>query len=193
MPAPSRTSRDAILRAAAELLEADGPDALTMQAVAARVGVRAPSLYKHVAGREDLIRLVAEGAATELGAALEAAAPAGTPPREGLDAAAHALRRFAHARPAAFRLVLSPGAEGTRPDPEVSRRAAATVLRLAAELAGPDHALAAARTITAWANGFVAMELADAFRLGGDVEEAFRFGVDALVRALGERPGPPGA
>jgi AcrR family transcriptional regulator len=193
MPAPSRTSRDAILRAAAELLERDGLDHLTMQAVAERVGVRAPSLYKHVPGRDALVRLVAEDAARELGAALEAAAPRGTPPRTGLEAAAFALRRFAHARPAAFRLVLNPGAETARPDPAVSRQAAATVLRLAGELAGPDQALPAARTITAWANGFLAMELADAFRLGGDVDEAFRFGVDALVRALAERPGPPGA
>ncbi|WP_225755137.1 TetR/AcrR family transcriptional regulator [Actinotalea sp. Marseille-Q4924] len=186
MPAPQRTSLAAIRRAAAELLEADGPGGLTMQAVAERVGVRAPSLYKHVPGRDALVRLVAEDAATELGVALEAAAPPGTTPRDGLEAAASALRRFAHARPAAFRLVLSPGAEGTRPDPEVSRRAAATVLRLAAELAGPQQALPAARTITAWASGFVAMELADAFRMGGDVDAAFTFGVDALARALAQ-------
>lgn len=184
MPAPPRTSLDAIRRAAAELLEAEGLDALTMQAVARRVGVRAPSLYKHVPGRDALIRLVAEDAAGELGAALEAAAPPGTPPREGLESAARALRRFALARPAAFRLVFSPGAESTRPDPEVSRRAAGTVLRLAEELAGPDRALPAARTFTAWASGFLAMELADAFRMGGDVDAAFTFGVDALVRAL---------
>ena len=39
MPTPDRTSLDAILLAARELLEADGPAGLTMAAVAARVGV----------------------------------------------------------------------------------------------------------------------------------------------------------
>ena len=44
MPTPERTSLDAIIRAGCDLLEADGVEGLTMQAVAVRVGVRAPSL-----------------------------------------------------------------------------------------------------------------------------------------------------
>ena len=42
----------------------------------------------------------------------------------------------------------------------------------------------AARTVTAWAHGFVTMELAGAFRLGGDVDRAFAYGVDHLAGAL---------
>jgi hypothetical protein len=38
--------------------------------------------------------------------------------------------------------------------------------------------------ITAWAHGFVTMELAGAFRLGGDVEEAWAYALDGLVGAL---------
>ena len=36
----------------------------------------------------------------------------------------------------------------------------------------------------AWANGFLNMELAGAFRLGGDVDQAFDFGVESLTRAI---------
>lgn len=184
MPAPARTSIDAIVRAAADLLEANGPAGLSMQAVAARVGVRAPSLYKHVAGRGVLVRLVAEDAARDIGRRVDAAAPPGMPPRAALGAAVRALRSFGRERPAAFRLVFSPGDEQARPDPEVLRRAAATVLRIGTELAGPERALEAARTLTAWASGFVSMELADAFRMGGDVDAAFDFGVERLAAAL---------
>jgi AcrR family transcriptional regulator len=184
MPAPARTSIDTIVRAAADLLEANGPAGLSMQAVAARVGVRAPSLYKHVAGRAVLVRLVAEDAARDIGRRVDAAAPPGMPPRAALGAAVRALRSFGRERPAAFRLVFSPGDELARPDPEVLRRAAATVLRIGTELAGPERALEAARTLTAWASGFVCMELADAFRMGGDVDEAFDFGVERLAAAL---------
>jgi AcrR family transcriptional regulator len=189
MPAPSRTSLEQIVRAGAAVLEAEGPDGLTMQAVARVVGVRAPSLYKHVDGRDALVRLIAEDAVRDLAARLGAAAPEGTDPASGMAAAARALRTFAHDRPAAFRLVFSPGADATRPDPELMRLGSATVLRVAGELAGPEHRLEAARTITAWASGFLAMELAGAFRLGGDVETAFEWGIAHL--AAGLRAGAP--
>ena len=183
MSAPSRTSVAEIVRAGGEILERSGVAGLTMQAVALEVGVRAPSLYKHVAGRDDLVRLIAEDAARDLGERIDAAAPPGMPPREARGAAARALRTFAAARPVIFRAVVT-GAQGARAGVEVSRRASATVLRIAEELAGPDHALEAARTLTAWASGFVGMELAGAFRLGGDVDAAFEFGVLRLADAL---------
>jgi hypothetical protein len=60
----------------------------------------------------------------------------------------------------------------------------APVLRVAAALAGERDALHAARTFTAWLNGFVSMELAGAFRLGGDVEHAFEYGVERIADAV---------
>lgn len=54
----------------------------------------------------------------------------------------------------------------------------ATVLRVSGELAGEAHVLDVARTYTAWINGFVSMELAGAFRLGGEVDQAFEFGIE---------------
>ena len=187
VPAVSRTSLGAIVNAATEVLEAEGVEGLTMQAVAARVGVRAPSLYKHVAGRDALVRLVAQAVVADLADLQATAAPVGTDPRTGLRAAAAALRTFGHARPAAFRLVFSPGAPATRPAPDDALAAVAPLLRLTTELVGPDDALDAARTVTAWASGFIAMELADAFGLGGDVDRAFAFGVERLVDALDRR------
>jgi hypothetical protein len=46
--------------------------------------------------------------------------------------------------------------------------------------------------VVAWAHGFVSMELAGAFRLGGDVDDAFAFGVDRLASALAIRREAPG-
>jgi Tetracyclin repressor-like, C-terminal domain len=51
---------------------------------------------------------------------------------------------------------------------------------------GSERALEAARLVTAFAHGFVLMELTGAFRLGGDVDEAYRYGVGVLVDALRE-------
>ena len=38
--------------------------------------------------------------------------------------------------------------------------------------------------MTAWLNGFVGMELSGAFRLGGEVDRAFEFGIASLTGAL---------
>ena len=59
------------------------------------------------------------------------------------------------------------------------------LLLLTERLVGREHALEAARLLTAFAHGFVSMELAGAFRLGGDVDEAYRFAIDSIVAGLG--------
>ena len=172
MPTPDRTSLAAIVTAGRELLEDSGPAGLTMQAVAQRVGVRAPSLYKRVRDRESLLGLVAAATVEELADRLGA----GDSSLAGL---ARTYRGFAHDRPEGFRLILTADV-----DPQARDRVSAAVLRVAGELAGSADALEAARLVTAWATGFITMELSGAFRLGGDVERAFEFGVARLSAAL---------
>jgi AcrR family transcriptional regulator len=176
MPTPDKTSIDAIVRAARDLLEENGLARLTMQAVAEAVGVRPPSLYKRVESRDVLIRLVAEATLEDLAQRLEA-----TPDPLQL---ANAFRAFGHERPAAFQLVMTPGPGILAPRLEYGAAASRPVLRVAQELAGTDHALEAARTLTAWAAGFVSMELNQGFNLGGSIDEAWSFGVDRILAAV---------
>ena len=187
MPTPARTSLDGIVTAGRGILDAEGLDGLTMQRVARAVGVRAPSLYKRVRDRATLVRLIANDVADELTTTLEAAAASGDP-RADLRAIAVAFRVWALGRPEAYHLLFDRLPEAERIDPEVNARSAAALLRTAAALAGEDHALEAARTVVAWANGFVNMELAGAFRLGGDVDAAFDYGVERLIRAIQLEP-----
>ncbi len=183
MPAPARTSLDHIVRAARAVLERDGLDGLTMQAVAAEVGVRAPSLYKHVDGRGGLIRLTIDHALDEV-AQLQRAVPPG-PPTGWARALGDAFRAFGHANPVAFGLLFAPIPGEWRPDPRQAADAAAPILTAVAGLVGPTDALSAARALTASAFGFVSMELAGAFRLGGDVDAAWDYMMDTLITALG--------
>src|SRR4029077_4960690 len=69
-PARARTSSEAVVAAARDLLEQGGLEAVTMQAVADAVGGRAPALSKRFDGRAALITAVADDAATELGVEL---------------------------------------------------------------------------------------------------------------------------
>ena len=71
MPTPDRTSVADIVAAARDILESTGLPGLTMAAVAARVGVRAPSLYKRVGSRDELVGLVADATVQDLGDRLQ--------------------------------------------------------------------------------------------------------------------------
>jgi AcrR family transcriptional regulator len=181
MPAPAQTSTAAIVAAGRRLLEEHGLDALTMRDVAEDVGVRTPSLYKRVRGRSDLFGLILEDVADDLTAVLDAAARSGDPVTD-VRAMAAAYRAFAHSNPVAYSLMFAPQAVSEATARSV--RSSATFLRVVAELAGQRHALQAARTIVAWAHGFITMELAGAFRLGGDVEQAWEFGLDRVLAAV---------
>lgn len=176
MSTPVKTSLDAIVLAARELLEAEGLAGLTMQAVAERVGVRAPSLYKRVASRDDLIRLVTEATLVELGDRLS-----GETTVLGL---VSGFRAFAHERPVTYLVLMAPNPNIPKPGLEFRLAASDPIIRAMADLAGEEHALDAARTLTAWANGFISMELTDGFGLGGDVEAAWAYGASKLVDAI---------
>ena len=183
MPTPARTSLQHIVDAGRRILESDGLEQLTMARVAEAVGVRAPSLYKHLGDRDDLIRLIGNDAVRELGTRLAGAAGSGDPSHD-LPAMARANRAFGRDYPETYRLIWSRVPERWRIDAELNARASEPLLRTIAALVGEKQALLAARTYVAWAQGFVNMELAGAFRLGGDVDAAFEYGLEMLTAAL---------
>jgi AcrR family transcriptional regulator len=186
-PARARTSLPEIVAAGRALLESGGLDALTMQAVAERVGIRAPSLYKHVRDRAALLAAVADTVLDELGAIM--APPAlHSDPAAGMRSAAMAFRAFAMAHPRTYEILFANLPDGARGSPDRNAAAVAPVLMLAERMVGPEQALEAARLVTAFAHGFISMELAGAFRLGGDLDTAFRYGVDVLVESMSRRP-----
>lgn len=190
-PAPARTSRDAILAAAREILEADGLDAVTMTRVGDRVGVRGPSLYKHVPNRAALIRAVADAVTADLGRTL-----AGRPTDDAkadLRALATRYRRFVRANPNGYGLLFAHLPPDFQPDQAAAAAVGLPIVEAMARLGGEAGALAAARTVAAWAHGFVSMELAGAFRLGGDVDDAYDTGIEVILAGVSERASPASA
>ena len=105
MPTPERTSLDAIVVRRPRRCSRPGGSTrgLTMQAVADRVGVRAPSLYKRVRNRRELVALIADATVRELGDRLDAAAAGEPDPQRALAALARAARSFARERPGRVR------------------------------------------------------------------------------------------
>ena len=61
------------MAAGRQLLEEEGPEALTMRRLAERVGIRAPSLYKHLPDKAALEAAIIATGFEEAAAAFEAA------------------------------------------------------------------------------------------------------------------------
>jgi AcrR family transcriptional regulator len=175
MTAAPRTTasprRDEIVTVAGRLLDAQGPDAVTMRAIAAEMGIRAPSLYKHVADKRELeVALIADALVET--AEVHAAAVAGS--TDPLADLAAAYRAWALAHPHRYRLMTErPLPRADLPD-GLEAQAAAPVI--AACGGDPDRARAA----WAFAHGMVMLELADRFPPDADLAAAWATGIAAL-------------
>ncbi|MBL8957256.1 MAG: TetR/AcrR family transcriptional regulator [Myxococcaceae bacterium] len=173
MPAAPKTSAEDIVAAALKLLETRGLDAVNMQAVAVAAGIKGPSLYKRYATRDLLLDDVAREGLLDLEARMG--------PARTVAAKARAYRQFALERPQLYGLLYAAREEG---GDLVARRG--EVAKPIIEALG---SLAAARLLTAWLHGFVSMELAGAFRLGGDTEKDFEWGLSRLLESSGDARG----
>jgi AcrR family transcriptional regulator len=162
-----------IVAAARELLEKDGADALTMRRLAERIGVKAPSLYKHFPDKAAVeVELMALLFA-ELADALEAAVAAAP---GSLQALYDAYRSYAVDHPGLYRLATQKPLPRHALPPGLEDRAAAPLFR---ELALDEHT---ARAAWAFAHGMVVLELDGRFPEGSDLDGAWHVGATAFTR-----------
>jgi AcrR family transcriptional regulator len=99
--------RDEIVAAAVELLDETGDQsAITLRSVARRVGIAAPSIYRHFPDQPAIMLAVVQQHLTELEAVLRAAvAAAGDDARQRLLAVTHAYLGFAEQHPERYRVM----------------------------------------------------------------------------------------
>ncbi len=162
-----------IVDAARALLEEEGPDALTMRRLADRLGMRAPSLYKHFSGKEALEAAVISDGFVELAGAFEEAVRGAHDP---LGELARTYRSFALSRPHLYRLMTERPLRRDLLEPDVEARAAGPLL----EAAGGDESLA--RAAWAFAHGMTVLELNGRFPPGADLDAAWREGLAGFRR-----------
>lgn len=181
--------RQAVVAAAVALIDAEGLEALSLGRLAERLGVKPPSLYKHVAGLAGLRHGVAAHGMRDLARRLGHAA-IGRSGDAALVALANAYRRYARAHPGLYTLTLQAPDPG---DPELVGASEEVLAVLRAVLApyGLDAAATvhAIRGFRAIVHGFVALELAGGFGLPVDVDASFDHLVAHFVRGL--RPPQP--
>ncbi|PUB22198.1 TetR family transcriptional regulator [Promicromonospora sp. AC04] len=183
-------SHDAVVRLALQVVDDGGSRGfaeLSLAKVAAKAGVAAPSLYKHVGSLADLRREVAVLAIREVTAA-STAATVGRAGADALHALANAWRSYAREHPGRY------AATQIGPDPEDpadarQRDAAAEGVQVVvAVLRGfglpDDRVIDAVRAVRAGVHGFVMLELGGGFRMREDVDQSFAVLLDMLVAGV---------
>jgi AcrR family transcriptional regulator len=168
-----RLTPDRVVAEAGALADERGIQALSLAPLAERLGVRVPSLYKHVGGLDDLHRRLALAGLRELADTL-GAATIGRSGRDALRACATAWRAYAKAHPGRY------GAIQRAPD-----AADAELVEAATRLTGivfailrgygldEDQTVHATRAVRSALHGFVTLEAAGGFGLPQDVEESY--------------------
>ncbi|MFJ4926612.1 TetR/AcrR family transcriptional regulator [Streptomyces sp. NPDC088736] len=175
----------AVVEAGAALADEVGFANLTMGLLAERVGVRTPSLYKHVGGQEDLNRRIAVLALSEAADAVGSAVQ-GYAGRDALASAARAFRAFVLEHPGRYAATI--GAEPSGADDPLTTAgqrlldAFVTVLR-DYEIADSDvdHAL---RMLRSLCHGFATLQADNAFQWSVDVDESFEWLIAFADRGL---------
>jgi len=180
MSSPLSQRAHEIVEAARELLEEEGADGLSMRRLAERVGIRAPSIYKHLPDKQALENALISAAFEEQAAVFETALADDDP----IGAIAAAYRDFANRHPHLYRLMTERPLDRERLVPGAEERAARPVIE-----AFGDRDLA--RAAWAFAHGMTILELNDRFPGDADLDAAWTRGLNALRAA--RRSGGPGA
>lgn len=175
---PPSLTHDQLVRAAVEIADADGVEAVSMRKLAARLGAGTMSLYRYVASKDDLLDLMVDAV---IGEDLPTGEPSGDW-REELAELARRSRRATRRHPWAIGFVLA------RPNlgPNALRAieyAMAAVDGLGLDI---DGMLDMTSTVNAFVIGFVQAEVAEeqAQRRTGLSEPQWR---DRMASYLGQR------
>lgn len=165
--------RDEIIAAAGRLFEQYGPDGLTMRAIAAELDIRAPSLYKHIAGKRELEIALLTAALRQQAETYENVVANSEDPVAGIAAA---YRSWGLEHPHLYALMNNQPLPRDELPEGLEERA---VLPLLDALGGD---MDRARAAWAFAHGMVALELANRFPEHADLETAWRVGLTGIAR-----------
>lgn len=166
---PRVDRRAQLVAAARHLLETEGAEAITIRRLGAAVGIRGPSVYKHVPDKAAV-----EDALTLVGLTEQADALQGVPTT--FAALAGAYRTWALSHPHMHRLLNDRPLNRSQLPIGLEDRAAAPLV------AACDGDLALARAAWATMKGLVDLELADRFPPDADLEAVYAAAARAYTR-----------
>lgn len=177
-----------IVAKAVEIADEQGPEAITLAAVARRLNVQSPSLFNHIKGLPELKRQIALYGLAKLYEALKSAA-VNKSGKEAFVALSLAYVHFTREHPGLYELTLR------APDPndvEVNKLSE-NIMRLMKDILAvysltEEETIHAIRALRSILHGFASLEQKQAFGLAIDVNDSLQLlleGYAAMVAQLG--------
>ena len=174
-----------VTEAAAAMIDEIGFENLSMGLLAERLGVKTPSLYKHVSSQADLAHRIGVMAMNEFSDALRDATQ-GWAGSDALAAGAQAMRKFVREHPG--RYAAGDAARPTGPDdplvPAIERVLASWAAMLRGYQLDPGQQIHAMRMLRSALHGFATLEAAGGFRIDTDVDDSFAWMINFLDHGL---------
>lgn len=174
---PARTARSErateVVSTAWRVLEAEGLEAVTMRRLGDELGIKAPSLYKHLPDKAALEAALVEEGLAQMGAALHAAI-ARPGRRKALPAMLATYRRYGTEHPNLYRLTTA-GQLPRASLPQGLEEWAGTPFFL---VTGDAHR---SQALWAFAHGMVILEIDGRFPDGSDLDRTWRAGAAAFT------------
>ena len=174
-----------VTEAGAALVDEIGFDNLSMGLLAERLGVKTPSLYKHVASQADLAHRIAVLAMSELADAIRDATQ-GRAGSEALVAGAHAMRTYVLEHPGRYAAgnAAHPSGSDDPLVPAVGRVLASWAAMLHGYRLDPDQEIHALRMLRSLLHGFATLEAIGSFQIDTDVDESFTWMIGFINQGL---------
>jgi AcrR family transcriptional regulator len=176
-----------VIAAAVKIADSEGLAAVTVARVASELGVRGPSIYNHVPGREGLVRGIALDGLRDLTQRLRLVA-IGTSGTTAIANVADAYRGFARQRPGSYDAIQRGPQQG---DAEQLQAAQELVDTLAGVLRAWDldetDEIHAIRVMRSALHGFVDLERLGGFQLDVDPDDTFTRVITNFAAGLGPR------
>jgi AcrR family transcriptional regulator len=188
---PSADMVDALLDAASEILETEGPDALSVRRIAAAAGVAPMGVYNHFDSKNGIIDALFMQGFERLRVALATAIAEIQDPYEALREGGRRYRALALAHPMAYRLMFLRTIPGYEPSPaalEVAGRAFDSLVdavqrAMTAGVLAEAPPTEIAQIIWSSLHGWVSLELTG-IGFVEDQDEAFQLVCASLLRGL---------
>jgi len=178
---------EAVVSAAAAIADEAGYANATLAAVAARLGVRTPSLYNHVGGLPELQTLLALRGLESLRRVVTDAA-VGRTGKDAVLAIGLAYAEFVRSRPGLYEAVTDHVRRRDERLDGVSNEIVNTILKVLEPFGlSDDEAIHAVRGLRSMVHGFALLELRGGFAMGLPPDDSLRFMLDAFLNGLDRR------